>query len=617
MEVSSLTQHDRAMVVPAPRSLRVALLCCAAAIAAGTAGAYVIFGPALVPAWHHISTFFFRAEDALWLAVIAVLLISFAVARFATTPVPGLAAILRRPRTAAAILAMVVLGCGIIGAHLVFHEYDLVTDEVMADFDATIFRAGMMVAPVSPQWQPYAEALEPRFMLPLPGYRDFVSNYLPGNAALRAVVGLVADPAWTSPLLAALAVLAVFGVARRLWPERPDAALVSVLLLATSSQVLVTSMTSFAMTAHLALNLVWLWLFLRDDKIGHTAAIGVGFVAAGLHQLIFHPLFAAPFILRLWTAKRRRLAVVYTLAYAVICLFWIEYPHLVLQSQGLTRPSLGNLGAVYFIVRVWALVRHFNWAGPGLMLKNILRFIAWQNPLLLPLGFAAYRAIWKDQGIGRELFAGILLILIAVFFVMPGQGLGWGYRYLHGFIGSCALLAGYGWIALSARATREEMNGLWRMFAVAGVVASLVLLPVHAKDAHDFVRPYARAYQAISTAPTDLVFIDSGRPFSEDLARNGPFLNTWPKIMDLTHLTKTDVVKLCKHYSISVFGPSQAAAFGIQWDNRYNRGDDVRERLRAQMARLQCGKELPIPASGRYGANERTIVRADGRQTSL
>jgi hypothetical protein len=46
------------------------------------------------------------------------------------------------------------------------------------------------------------------------------------------------------------------------------------------------------MTAHLTLNLIWLCLFLRNDKIGHGAAIAVGFLASGLHQLIFHPLVA-------------------------------------------------------------------------------------------------------------------------------------------------------------------------------------------------------------------------------------------------------------------------------------------------------------------------------------
>jgi hypothetical protein len=44
-----------------------------------------------------------------------------------------------------------------------------------------------------------------------------------------------------------------------------------------------------------------------------------------------------------------------------------------------------------------------------------------------------------------------------MFILLPYQGHGWGYRYLHGLIGSLSLLAGYGWIALSERAARNDM----------------------------------------------------------------------------------------------------------------------------------------------------------------
>jgi hypothetical protein len=39
------------------------------------------------------------------------------------------------------------------------------------------------------------------------------------------------------------------------------------------------SMTPYAMSAHLALNLVWLWLFLRNTAASHAGAIAVGFLA--------------------------------------------------------------------------------------------------------------------------------------------------------------------------------------------------------------------------------------------------------------------------------------------------------------------------------------------------
>src|SRR6266852_644436 len=88
------------------------------------------------------------------------------------------------------------------------------------------------------------------------------------------------------------------------------------ILLACSSQFLITAMSPYAMTAHLALNMVWLWFFLRDTRAGHLMAAGVAFVACGLHQVIFHPLFAAPFLLSLLVARRWKLAAYHGVVYA-------------------------------------------------------------------------------------------------------------------------------------------------------------------------------------------------------------------------------------------------------------------------------------------------------------
>jgi hypothetical protein len=325
---------EHASIVGAPWDLRAAASACSAAIAVGTAGAYAF--NALWPpggfAW--FATFYFERQDAVWLVAIALLLCGIGLVRLPATRPPAVSAIFRYPRASLALVAVLVLICGFAGTDIVFHGYHLSRDENLAEFAADTFRSGSAVAPVRPEWQRFAYALEPRFMLPIAGGAAFAPTYLPINAGFRAVLGLVADPAWTSPVLAALAIVAVFGVARRLWPSRPDAALISAVLVATSSQVLVTSMTSYAMTAHLTLNLIWLWCFLRNDKIGHAATIGIGFLACGLHQWIFHPLFALPFVIKLWTARRRRLALTYIAGYAGICIFWIYYPQLLLDWHG-------------------------------------------------------------------------------------------------------------------------------------------------------------------------------------------------------------------------------------------------------------------------------------------
>src|SRR6185503_4596412 len=88
------------------------------------------------------------------------------------------------------------------------------------------------------------------------------------------------------------------------------------------------------MSAHLAFNLLWLWCFLRGDRRGDCGALVFGFVATGLHQLLFHPLFVAPFIARLWFSGERWRALVYMAAYSMIGLFWVSYWQIVLAGSG-------------------------------------------------------------------------------------------------------------------------------------------------------------------------------------------------------------------------------------------------------------------------------------------
>jgi hypothetical protein len=585
--------YRRQRLAQLPRRLRLAAVATGLSIAIATvvASAFApVFG-FLQFAW--VTAVFFHTQDAFWLAAIALLL-----GLLAVTPLPimtsrAVSAISRRPHAIPICLAVLVVVVGVVGAHIVFHGYPLSRDEFLAGFDAAIFRSGRLIAPIAPDWRPLAEALAPRFMLPIADGTGFASAYLPVNAGLRAMVGLMADPDWTNPLLAACAVIATFGVGRRLWPARPDAAFLAALLVASSPQVLVTAMTSYAMSAHLALNMIWLWFFLRDDRIGHGGAIATGFLATGLHQLIFHPLFAAPFVVRLWISGRRPLALVYIVSYSTICLFWASYWKIALSGQGISPQVSDSVGVFYFLYRVIYILKDFEWAGASVMLKNLLRFVDWQNPALLPLSVLAYLAVRRGSGTARELIAGVLLTLVAMFVIIPYQGYGWGYRYLHGFIGSLALLAGYGWVMLTERATEHEIGVSRTMLTVCTAFAWLVLLPAHAEQAHDFAAPYARASRAIEQASSDLVIVDiSGLAFAEDLVRNDPFLRNRPKVLDLTDLTEAEIGRLCARFAVSVFDYGQALALGIPANDRATeRGDAARAALRANMAQRGCGAE--------------------------
>lgn len=423
------------------------------------------------------------------------------------------------------LTALGVALVGYIGHKTLFADYDMSRDEQMASFDAAIFASGRLYAVVPDLWRDAVAPLNRMFMLPVVDNAALVSAYLPGNAALRALVAQVADPDWTSPLLAAVALAAMWRVTLRLWPDAPAPRAVSLIMLIVSAQFLSLSMTAYAMTAHLALNLVWLALFLRNDARGHAGAILVGALATGLHQPIFHPLFVAPFLLWLLLDRRWGVLAIYAAAYLAIGLFWIGWPVWLSQSiEPLARAGIVNdvskraldqrLMDMYNALSLWA---------PWVMLLNLLRFIAWQHWLLLPLAVAGLGSEKKDRSLVFALALGLFLPLLASALLVPYQGHGWGYRYVHGVMGNACLLAGFGWAALGAKGWDGG-----RILALA-TAASLLTMVWLGFAAHRFVAPFAAADRAIAATDADYVVVDhTAAAFAQDLVINPPDLDARP-----------------------------------------------------------------------------------------
>lgn len=448
----------------------------------------------------------------------------------------------------AGVLALLVVG--VAGHWLVMQAYDLSRDEALATLAAEQIGHGMLATPIPEEWQPFGEAMLPVYFFDRvnPGLA-WVSAYLPVNAAFQAIAGAVVHPALANPVLLIVGLFALWLVARRLWPSRRDAAVVATLLAATSSQLIVTSMTSYAMTGHFVLNMIWLALFLRRDGPGVVGALLVGFLAVGLHQLHFHPMFVAPFML--WLVLRREWgkAAIYGLGYAAIVVFWfLFYPQWLLTQVDpaaiIDRPDR-NL--IDYVLRKF--LRLFQ-LPLSLGILNFARFIAWQNILLVPLALAAWPVLrerrgWKESAI-FPLALGCLIGLI----VPVLQGHGWGYRYFAGLIGSFCLLAGYGWIRL----VPEQGDGRpWTVFKAACVFTLAVQLPLQLVMAHSFVEPYARLYKAARAAPVDVVLVDtSAGLFSQDIAQNSVDFEQHPKIMDLAYVPDDALISLCRTKKVAL-----------------------------------------------------------------
>lgn len=517
-----------------------------------------VFGSTPLP---FISTFFFLVQD---LPVLIGLVLLFMAAR-AWRGDDRLALRLERLFAAAMRLNPVLLGLAAggvcaAGVWLVFGRYALSMDEFWARADGVVLASGAGLVPIPAEWRDYAQALQPIFARITPdGW--WASDYLPGNAALQYLGGPLASPFFT-----ALSVLISTDLARRLLPEKPYAPVLCALLMISSSQLLITGMTPYAMSAHLFLNLAWLWLFLRrDDWRAQIAASAVPLLAVGLHQVVFFPLFAVPFLLDAWLGGRRGAASLQALAIAASFLFWSAYDSVLYNALGvvpvITSGGGTGTGIALLFSRFLALVADFSPGNFALMMFNLIRFVTWQNVLLLPLILIAVAEFARMASVWRAMLGGMVLTVAMLVVILAFQGHGWGYRYLHGHLGSACLLATYGFTQMCDRRAERARA---RAIIGAALVASLLLVPVRAWQAHAFTAPYRAADAWLATRDVDVVLVDAPQHiYAVDLIRNDPLLRNRPKRMAAALLSDAQIAALCRDYKMAVFTDSVASRFGL------------------------------------------------------
>jgi hypothetical protein len=491
-----------------------------------------------------ITEFYFRTQDRYLIVVfiVALIVLTYRAPRWT---IPDFT--LRRWHVFVVAAAMALLLWW--GTYALMANYALTRDEDMVLFDMAIFAKGHLLEPLAEVWRGNPKALVPDFLLDVPGSVAVVSGYLPGNAMLRLAFSKVADPASMNPLLAGIGGIALFDVAQRLFGADRRAVLVTMVLYICSAQLLVTAMTVYAMTGHTALNLVWLALFLRGGKVGHAAALAVGFVTMGLHQVVFHPLFAAPFLLWMLGGRRFGLFALYATFYAIAGIFWMTYPVLAIHSAGIAASGGAGDGVSFLRDRVWPLLVERDPGTFGLMSLNLFRLVIWQHLALIPLLLAARPLIRRNQGIAAPLAGGIVLTVVFCGFILPLQGHGWGYRYLAGFIGSFALLGGLGYQRWAA-SDRSSADGVF----VSLTVLTMVFMVLTVAGAQRFVAPYARLDRLIAGISTaEMVLVDTEMPkMAIDQVRNAPDFSNRPQRLSSQALDSAALARLCARGTIAL-----------------------------------------------------------------
>lgn len=459
-------------------------------------------------------------------------------------------------------VAAVVLATGAVSAFatlFVYHGYALSMDEWMPRLQSKLFLSGALTGQLAPEWRDYGRAMFHVFATYDPQTGQVASSYRPGMAALYSAFDLVGLGIYASAILNAGAVGLAAVVTRQLRPQSRTAPVVAALLLATSQQALAGSLTSYAMTGHLFLNLLWLHLFLRDTMRMHLLAALVGVVTASLHQVHVHIFFALPFLLTLLRPFRPRLIVLYGLVYLFGHLAVLSWDRVLIaqvadQGTGGARNTLDILAAIGRLPDLSDLAS--IWA-------NLTRLAGWQSLALLPLLLALWRSGERAPWTGL-LLASVMTSLLPYVILMPDQGHGWGYRYLHGLLGNFAILAAVGWDVSCTKTARPR----YRAAVMALLLVSpLVMLPLRAVQIENFVEPYAAATRLTMSQDADVVIVDSLRVFvGVDIPRNDPLSQGRPVAMSLRALEPGQIADLCRSYdvtflSVDVLGPLGLVTF--------------------------------------------------------
>ncbi len=449
----------------------------------------------------------------------------------------------RFPWLWAMVLAMVLLAW--IGNYLVLHNFPLSNDEYLPRFQAQIFMTGQVKALLPSQLREFGKALTPIYAIFDPQKGTWISAYLPIYSLLRTgFLALGVEPL-TGPVLGGLSLVLIAAVARRLWPQEALAPFIAVILLASSTQFLVTSMTSYAYPAHLCFNLAWLYCYCRGDRLGYLVTPWIGFFALGLHNPFVHALFVTPFLLALVWRKNWRLTLYFAAVYAAGCVVWyLWWTRLVfLRSSGMNAFQFS--GFYQFLIQPMNLSVLFAWQSLALTVSVLLAFIYWRK--LAPFF--------------KTLIFGCLLTFAFFFFFPEDQVLGWGYRFFYGVLGNLVLVAVAGWFFLKERIGLKKA---WELLVLGTALAVLVQFPLRCLQVESFIRPFARSSQYIQSLPCSFVIIDPAQVwFAQLLVRNDPFLRNHPKILFAEYLSGDQLAKLKTLGTVQALTPAELARFGL------------------------------------------------------
>jgi len=464
---------------------------------------------------------------------------------------------LARRRVVLAIAAAAVLLLAI-GTLTVYQAQPLAMDEYAHWFQARAFAAGELAGRFPTDLMP--RLAPPRLLFPFfatdPTTGTVASTYWPGFALLLVPFTWLRAPWLLNPLLGGASLLLLAGLARR-WTGETAAAGWAVLLALASPAFTINALSFYPLTAHLALNLVWMALLVEGAVRRHDAsdasspsltaqtsstsqpaltsqprrllaAGAIGSLALVLHNPVPHAVFALPWMAALLRRRGVRAAAWLALGYLPLSLLlgigWMPVRRgVAVGPEATAGPLLARAGDL--------LARIFTWPDAAQLDSRLLalaELVTWAAPLLPVLAVLGWRAESStDRRRGsplRLLAVSTLATLLLYCFIPFDQGHGWGYRYFHAAWSSLPLLA--------AAALVDPRAARWRGPALAAVLLALPAAnALRAAQVHSFISEHRARLPGLSELPPrspgerQLCFVSlRGGASRVDLLQNDPFL---------------------------------------------------------------------------------------------
>lgn len=409
-------------------------------------------------------------------------------------------------------------------------------DEYSTLFQAQVFAAGRLDGAFPPE---LLDRLVPRhfqgqFFSVSRATGEISTIYWPAFPLLLAPFAWLGIPWAANPLLAALTLPAVHGIARQVTGSK-EAAGWALLLTAASPAFVVNSISLYSMPAHLLCNL-WYARLLLDPTPRRAALAGVlGSVALTLHYPFRHALFALPFLA--WVALRPgRVAHLAALAAGYLPLGLLLgvgwYEHIMDPARGaaaaaqpaaVQAPTVGAAApAAAQPSPLWRALEAVSLPSLATLESRtaaLTKDWTWGAAALPVLAVAGAAARWRE-GPTRLLVAALAVTFFGYLLAAGDQGHGWGHRSLYQawFV--------YPVLAAGAVAAGPALRG---MVAWCVVLSLLLANGLRLVQVGGFVGQHLRQVPPLARAPDrareQVVFVDIGKGFyTRDMVQNDPFL---------------------------------------------------------------------------------------------